>query len=313
VYVAEHLGHRIRKITPAGVVTTVAGSGVVGYVDATGTAAQFNHPEGVVVTAAGDLLVADTDNNRIRKISPAGVVTTVAGSGESAFADGTGAAASFFFPYNVALDAAGVAYVSDESNHRVRKMTPAGVVSTLAGSGAEGHADGVGAAAVFNYPSGIAVDPSGNVYVGDYVNSRIRRITPAGVVTTFAGGAETDYVDGPALTARFNFAASVATDAAGNVYVGDLGNVRVRKIVSTGIGSLDVTWTAPTSAGSTPITGYTATARAAGEPARTCATTGATQCTLERLKTGVAYAVTVVATNTAGDGAPSTAASGTPN
>ena len=313
VYVADHFGHRIRKVTPAGVVTTVAGSGTAEFADGTGAAVGFNHPESLVVNAAGDILIVDTDNNRIRKMTPAGVVTTLAGSAASAFADGTGAAASFFFPFGIGLDSQGNAYIGDEGNHRIRKMTPAGVVTTLAGSGAEGFADGTRNGAIFNYPSGVAVDASGNVYVADYLNGRIRRVTAAGVVTTLAGTGDADYLDGPAATARFNFPVSVATDASGTVYVADLGNQRIRKITSVGIGKLEVTWSVPGASGSSPITGYQASASAAGQPTKTCTTTGATTCTVVGLTSGAAYSVSVTATNAAGTSAPSAASTATPN
>ncbi len=313
VFVAEHFNHRIRKITAAGVVTTVAGSGAADFIDGTGVAAAFNHPQGLALTAAGDLLVSDTDNNRIRKVTQAGVVTTFAGSGAGTHADGTGTAASFSFPYNVAFDSAGNAYVGDQLNNRVRKITPAGVVTTIAGSGAADFAEGTGTAASFNDPLGVAVDPSGNVYVADYLNLRIRRISPVGVVTTHAGGAEADYVDGAGATARFNFASSVASAADGTLYVGDNGNVRIRKIVSSGIGRLAVSWAAPSNPGGAPITKYVATAVAPGMATATCTTTGATSCTFERLTSSVAYSVTVVATNAGGDGPGSSVSAGTPN
>jgi sugar lactone lactonase YvrE len=313
VFVSERFNHRIRKITPAGVVTTVAGSGEIGEVDATGVAASFNHPQGLAVAASGDLIVVDTDNQRIRRVTQAGVVTTLAGSGLASYADGTGPAASFFFPYNVALDVDGNAYFGDQYNHRIRKMTPTNVVTTIAGSGAEAFADGVGAAASFNYPSGVAVDASRNVYVADYLNSRIRRVSPTGVVTTFAGGAEPEYIDGATPAARFNFAVALTIAADGTFYVADLGNVRVRKIVSTGIGRLAVSWAAPSSSGGAPITKYVAKAAAPGMPTATCTTTGATSCTFERLTSSVAYAITVVATNAGGDGPASAVGTGTPN
>ena len=186
VYVGDRSNHRIRKITPAGVVTTLAGSGVAGFADGTGAGAQFNSPSGMAVDSSGTVYVADFGNSRIRKITPAGVVTTLAGS-TAGFADGTGAAAQFKLPDDVAVDFTGTVYVADTYNSSIRKITTAGVVTTLAGSGGSGFADGTGSAAKFNHPEGVDVDPTGTVYVGDTANNRIRQITPAGVVATLAG------------------------------------------------------------------------------------------------------------------------------
>jgi len=163
-------------ITPA-VVSTLAGSGVQGFADGTGTTAKFSWPYGVAVDSAGNVYVADRSNERIRKITPSGVVSTLAGSGNWGFADGTGTAARFNYPTGVAVDSAGNVYVADEWNHRIRKITPSGVVSTLAGSGTWGSADGTGTAAKFRSPRGVAVDSAGNVYVADSDNHRIRKIT----------------------------------------------------------------------------------------------------------------------------------------
>jgi sugar lactone lactonase YvrE len=227
VYVADQNNHRIRKITPAGVVTTLAGSGTAGATDATGAAAQFDSPSGVTVDSAGNLYVGDTGNHRIRKITPAGVVTTLAGSTIGA-SNGTGAAAQFSSPFGVAVDAAGNVYVADQNNRRIRKVTAAGVVTTLAGS-TQGFADGTGAAAQFDTPSGVAVDDAGNVYVADTFNHRIRKITPAGVVTTLAGST-LGSSDGTGAAAQFNNPYGVALDAAGNLYIADRSNHRIREI-----------------------------------------------------------------------------------
>ena len=189
VYVSDQLNHTIRKITPAAVVSTLAGlAGSPGSTDGTGSAARFFQPLGVAVDAAGNVYVADTNNQTIRKITPAGVVSTLAGLANSqGSTDGTGSAARFFAPTSVAVDAVGDVYVADDSNHTIRKITPAGVVSTLAGlAGSAGSADGTGSAARFFNPFGVAVDAAGNVYVADTGNNSIRKITPAGVVTTFA-------------------------------------------------------------------------------------------------------------------------------
>lgn len=229
VYVADFFNNRIRKLTPAGVVTTLAGSGTATFADGTGTAAGFNYPAGVAVDAAGNVYVADTNNHRIRQITPAGVVTTLAGS-VAGYADGTGTAASFLHPSGVAVDASGTVHVADTSNHRIRKVTAAGVVTTVAGSGSAAYADGTGTAASFNHPYGITVDTSGTIYVADTSNYRIRNVTPAGVVTTLAGPGAGSFADGTGTAASFNSPRGVAVDASGNLVVGDGGNNRIRTI-----------------------------------------------------------------------------------
>ena len=174
VYVAEYGNNRIRKISPAGVVTTFAGS-TRGYMDGTGTAAKFKDPTGVAVDSSGNVYVAEYGNNRIRKISPTGVVTTLAGS-TSGNNNGTGTAAQFNSPTGVAVDSSGHVYVADRFNHRIRKIDPVGVVTTFAGS-SSGYVDDTGTAAKFYNPFGVAVDSSGNVYVADHDNHRIRKIS----------------------------------------------------------------------------------------------------------------------------------------
>jgi len=187
VYVADYENDLIRKINTAGIVSTIAGkSGVKGAVDGPDTAARFNLPESLAVDATGNIYVADNGNNLIRKITPVGVVSTVAGSGKAGFADGSGTSASFNSPFGIAVDAAGNIYVADSGNNRIRKITPAGTVSTFAGSGAKSANVGTGASATFNTPSGVAVDTAGNVYVADENNNLIRKITPAALVTTIA-------------------------------------------------------------------------------------------------------------------------------
>lgn len=192
VYVADEGNHTIRKITPAGVVTTLAGTaGQRGSTDGTGAAARFNEPAGVAVDGAGNVFVADLANFVIRKITPAGVVTTFAGTaGMRGSVDGTGTAARFEVLTDLAIDDADNLYAADFGANVIRKITPAGVVTTLAGTAdTPGSDDGVGAAARFHNPTGVAVDHTGNVYVTDTQNHTLRKITPAGVVTTVAGTA----------------------------------------------------------------------------------------------------------------------------
>src|SRR5688572_23639927 len=232
MYVADNQNHRIRKITPAGVVSTFAGSGTSGFADGSGTAAQFNGPFGVAVDVDGNVYVADTYNYRIRKITPAGVVTTLAGNNNYGFVDGAGAGALFYLPKGVAVDPAGNVYVADENNHRIRKVTPAGTVTTLAGS-TGGSTDGNVSAAQFHTPGGIAIDADGNLYVCDTGNHRIRKITPAGVVSTLAGSTQ-GITDADGSAARFNKPTGVVVDGDGNVYVADDDNERVRKVTSSG-------------------------------------------------------------------------------
>jgi hypothetical protein len=229
----------IRVIQPDGTVTTLAGSPTVrGNVDGTGSAATFSSPIGVARDAAGTLYVADSTNHTIRKVTSAGVVTTFAGTaGSAGSADGLGTAASFNFPTGIALDASGNVYVSDTTNNLVRKITPAGAVTTLAGvAGIVGSSDGIGGNALFNAPGGLAVDASGNIYLADTGNSTIRKITPANVVTTFAGlPGVAGLRDGSGSTAWFNQPKALTVDGSGNVWVADTGNAAIREITPAGV------------------------------------------------------------------------------
>jgi hypothetical protein len=234
IFVADASNYKIRKITSGGVVSTFAGSGSYGNTDGTGTAASFGTPYGIAVDAAGNVYVAEQGNNKIRKITSAGVVSTLAGSVYQGATDGTGTAARFYFPSGVAVDAAGNIFVADSYNHKIRKITPSGVVSTLAGSGSVGATDGIGTAASFYSPWGVGVDAVGNVYVADAGNQKIRKITPVGVVSTLAGSGSAGTTDGTGTVASFNNPTGVAVDAAGNVYVADAGNKKIRKISQLG-------------------------------------------------------------------------------
>ena len=235
MYVAESGNYSIRKITPAGAVTTLAGSGSPGNSNGTGSAASFNAPSTTAVDATGNVFVSDFQNNLIRKITPAGVVTTFAGSGSTGHANGSGTSASFAGPQALAIDAAGNVFVADRFNNRIRKITPGGLVSYVAGSESPGNTDGNGAAASFNEPLGIAVDPTGNLYVADFANHVIRKITPLGDVTTLAGSGSPGATDGTGTGASFKYPTGVATDSSGNVFVADGNNNLIRKITAAGV------------------------------------------------------------------------------
>lgn len=232
VYVTESQNHTIRKYSPNGSYIILAGR-YRGFGDAKGENASFNVPFGLAIDANGNLFVADKDNHAIRKVSPDGTVTTIAGKGSPGAANGNSANASFNHPTGLTVDGNGNIYVADQDNHMIRKIATDGTVTTLAGSLTRGAADGVGAAAGFYYPSGITIDGGGNLFVADYYNHRIRKISPDGTVTTIAGSSY-GYFDGQGTSARFQYPAGLAVDGQGNIYVADRDNYRIRKISATG-------------------------------------------------------------------------------
>ena len=279
LFIADTRNHRIRKISPTGLVTTIAGS-TLGFADGIGDLAKFNFPTHLVRNAAGDLFVTDKNNHKIRKVSSTGQVENYAGStqgfevGERLSAkfnnpfgitndelgnlyvadsdnfkirkvpnaggvtrvagnlagirDGQGSAAEFANPEGIEIDAVGNLYVADDSFSKlIRKISPTGLVTTFAGDVA-GFADGQGAQAKFSDVTDIAIDRAGNLFVTD--KHRIRKITPTGLVTTIAGSDTPGFTDGDASTAQFNVTAGIAIDQNGNLYVADSGNNRIRKI-----------------------------------------------------------------------------------
>ena len=240
IYIGDFGNSTIRTVTPGGVVSTLAGTpGSFAFADGTGSAARFNGNGGLALDAAGNLFVADWDNFLVRRVTAAGVVTTLAGSpGSAGSTDGTGAAARFVNPNGLAIDTAGNVYVADWGNATIRRITPAGVVTTLAGTpGSPGSADGTGAAARFSLPTGVAVDSAGNVYVADQGNNTIRRITPAGVVTTLAGLAGSPgSTDGTGSAARFTSPSVLSISPTGDLFViAGVNGETVRKITAAGV------------------------------------------------------------------------------
>lgn len=226
----------VRKITPTGVVTTVVGTpGLSGAVDGTGTAARFYNPQGgIAIDSSGNYFVPDSYNHTIRKVTPNDVVTTLAGTGTNGFSDGTGTAAQFSNVPSMAIDSLGNLYVTDA--HSIRKITAAGVVTTLAGVWyTSGSTNGTGTAALFNTPQGIAIDGSNNLYVSDSNNNKIRKVTTAGVVTTFVGADTSGLIDGNGTAARFSSPKGLTILPNGTIYVIDSGNNLIRKITSAGV------------------------------------------------------------------------------
>jgi len=239
IYATDTANNTIRKITATGTVSTFAGqAGATGSDDGPVSTARFNAPLGITIDSVGNLYVADSRSHTIRKITAAGVVSTLAGAASiNGSADGTGPAASFNTPSALAVDARGNVFVCDTNNHTIRKITPAGVVSTVAGTaGTSGATDGTGANALFSSPSGIAIDSTGNLFVASTGFGTLRKITPAGVVTTLAGksgnfGAN----DGVAANARFSAPNGLAIDRSGNIFVADYSNNVVRQVTPTGV------------------------------------------------------------------------------
>jgi uncharacterized protein (TIGR03437 family) len=239
LYIADTYNDTIRKITASsGLISSIAGvTEGFGGDGGPATGASLDTPTALVLDAAGNLYIADTQNNRIRKVTTDGNINTIVGDGNNAdFGDGGPAiSASLDGPTGLALDGAGNLYIADTDSHRIRKVAPDGTITTIAGNGNEGFQGDGGPAteASLFYPRGIVVDPSsGNLYIGDYLNSRVRVVTPDGNINTVAGNGAFDYYGngGPATSAALQFPWGVAVDAAGNVYVADDGNSVIRML-----------------------------------------------------------------------------------
>jgi sugar lactone lactonase YvrE/uncharacterized protein YjdB len=256
-------GHTVRMVDNTGTITTVAGSASsFGYWGDGGdaTLAGLYSPTGLAMDNVGNLYIADQENHRIRKVNTSGIISTVAGNGFAGFfGDGTPATtARLNFPYGVAVDASGNLYISDRSNERIRKVNTSGIISSIAGNGFPGFSGDGGPAtlAQFQEPSGIALDASGNIYVADHDNARIRKISTSGTISTVAGTSSTGYSgDGvPAVTAALSLIYGVTVDASGSIFIPDYANFRVRKITSGTISTIAGTGTAGASGDGTPAT-----------------------------------------------------------
>lgn len=236
VYISDFLGHVVRQINTSGTINTYAGTGTYGYSGDGGAAtnAQINRPFGLAVDAAGDLFIADSNNYCVRKVDTNQNMSTVAGvCGSLGFSGdgGNATSAKMSSPYGIAVDNAGNLYIADSGNNRIRKVSN-GIITTLAGTTGAGGFSGDGGAATaakLNRPFGVSVDSSGNVYISDYGNYRVRLVSANGIITTLAGFAANYGGDGgPAINATLNFPTDTASDSSGNVYIADSGNNVIR-------------------------------------------------------------------------------------
>ena len=216
-------------------VSTVAGSGLMGSADGNATEASFSNPMGLCLDEKGNIYVADSRNNKIRKVGPDGEVTTIAGSGAVGSADGKGAVASFFSPVAVAVGKRGNVYVADTHNSLVRKINGEGVVTTFAGRLPVGTDPKKPIRPVFDNPMSIITDAAGNVYIADWIHDKVRKITQDGKITTIAGTGDPGAKDGPCMSATFYLPEGIAADKRGNLYVSDTYNNMIRKISKDGV------------------------------------------------------------------------------
>lgn len=229
LYIADFYNNRIRKLSAEGLVTTVAGTGEPGELDGPALTATLNQPSQLALAPNGDLYFAEEGNRKIRKLTPDGQVITLAGSGKAGDRDGPAAQAEFTDFGGLAVDLSGNLLISDAGSHKLRLLSPAGEVSTFAGTG-KGYQDGPRLTAAFNKPAGIVVSAKGDIYLADYGNNRIRKISPSGVVTTAAGSNLFSCIDGPVSQATLNNPVGLAFDRKGNLFVADYNNNRVRKL-----------------------------------------------------------------------------------
>jgi uncharacterized protein (TIGR03437 family) len=243
LYISDTFNYRVRKVTPAGVITTVAGNGLISFGGdgGPGPAASLDEPYGLAIDRQGNLYIADRLNHRIRKVAPDGTVSIVAGNGKDTFAGdgGPAASASLKAPEGVAVDTAGNLYIADRDNYRIRKVSTNGIITTFAGNGTQGFSGDGGPAlsASLNRPADLAFDNEGNLYVADTDNQRIREITTDGIIRTVAGTGNPNFTGdgGLAISATFRNPSAIAIDPARNIYIADADNNRLRRIDPAGV------------------------------------------------------------------------------
>ena len=244
LYISDYNNHRIRKVTASGIITTIAGTGVGGYSGDGGaaTSAQIFYPNGIAVDVNGNVYFADESNARIRKINTSGIISTIAGTGVLGYSGdgGLATAAKIRVPKGVAIDATGNIYFAEAGgNDIIRKINTSGIISTYAGNGTSGFSGDGGAAtsAQLDSPIGITIDASGNLYICDHSNVRIRKVTPTGTISTFVGNGTAGFSGdgGAATSAEINYPWGVTSDSNGNIYFCDMSNNRIRKIDNTGV------------------------------------------------------------------------------
>jgi sugar lactone lactonase YvrE len=264
LYIAEAT-NRVRRVSPTGIISTVAGTGTAGYSGDGGlaTSAQVNDPEDVAVDSGGNLYIADYSNNRVRKVSPTGTISTFAGGGCCGTGGGGPATnATVYGPSGLAIDAGNNIYFTELVSNRVRRVDATGTISTVAGNGTAGYSGdgGPAASAELNAPDGVAIDPSGNLYISDRDNARIRRVIATGTISSVVGNGTAGYSGdgGPAIGAELNQPAGLAGDSSGNLYLADYANYRIRKVDQVGTPSGGSTFhsDACDAAGSNILTGF---------------------------------------------------------
>jgi sugar lactone lactonase YvrE len=243
IYIADYNNHRLRKVDVGGTITTMAGNGIGGYSGDNGpaTSAYLYYPSGIAVDSSGNIYIADSSNNRVRKVDVGGTITTVAGNGTFGCSGDNGPAtsASLNYPSGIAVDSSGNTFIADRFNSRIRKVNTAGIITTVAGYGTGGYSgdNGPATSASLNTPADVAVDLSGNIYIADSDNSRVRKVDTTGIITTVAGNDTWGFSGdgGPATFASLRAPFGASVDSSGNIYIADMYNHCIRKVDTFGI------------------------------------------------------------------------------